>query len=64
MIKIDVKHEGGIEKAIRALKKKFIKMRIQKELRDRTAYTKPSVQRRGEVGRAAYREKMRSAENK
>ena len=51
-----------IERAIKKYKKKFEKTRIMKELRERKEFTKPSVERRQEKIKAAYREKMRSAE--
>lgn len=64
MIEINVKNEGGIEKALKALKRKFTKTRVVKELRNRQAYTKPSVERRTEIMRAAYRESIRTAAEK
>lgn len=63
MIIIDVKKAGGIERALKDLKRKWRKMGTQSELRDRTAYTKPCIKRRAEIARAAYRESIRSAEN-
>ena len=44
-------------------KKKFEKTGILKELRYRTAFEKPSVKRRSEIIRAAYRQKMYASDN-
>jgi small subunit ribosomal protein S21 len=64
MIEIDVKKAGGIEKALKLLKRKFTKMGVVKELRNRQAYTKRSIVRRDEIKRAAYRESLQSESNK
>jgi small subunit ribosomal protein S21 len=58
MIEIDVKNAGGIEKALKDYKRKFSKMGIVRELRARSAYTKPSIKRRDEIKRATYRETL------
>ena len=39
-------------------KKKFEKAGTLKQLRYRQAFVKPSVERRGEIKRAAYREQL------
>jgi len=58
MIIISVKENESIDRALKRFKKKFEKTRVLKELRARTAFEKPSVARRTEVLRAAYRQKM------
>jgi small subunit ribosomal protein S21 len=58
MIVVNVKENESIDKALKRFKKKFEKTGVLKELRERTAFTKPSVKRRTEVIRAAYRQKM------
>lgn len=63
MIIVNVKENESIDKALKRFKKKFEKTGVLKELRARTAYEKPSVRRRNEVIRAAYRERMRNLEN-
>jgi small subunit ribosomal protein S21 len=63
MIIVNVKENESIDKALKRFKKKFEKTGVLKELRARTSYEKPSVRRRGEIIRAAYREKQRSLEN-
>ena len=60
MINIDVKNAGGIEKALKLLKRKFTKMGTVRELRARQSYTKDSVKRREEIRKAEYREVLRS----
>jgi len=64
MIEIDVKKAGGIEKALKALKRKFTNIGIVKECRKRQAYTKPSIERRSEIQRAQYKEVLRSSEDR
>lgn len=63
MIIVNVKENESIDKALKRFKKKFEKTGVLKELRARTAFEKPSVRRRGEIIRAAYREKQRMKEN-
>jgi small subunit ribosomal protein S21 len=62
MLIIPVKEGENIERAIKKYKKKFDKTGVVRELRDRREFTKPSVARRQEVIRAAYRQKLRSEE--
>lgn len=62
MIIINVKENESIEKALKRFKKKFERTGVLRELRGRSYYTKPSVKRRHEVLRAAYRQKMQSQE--
>ena len=55
---ISLKENESIDKALKRFKKKFEKTGVLKELRARTSYEKPSVKRRNEVIRAAYRQKL------
>ena len=64
MIVINVKENESIDKALKRFKKKFEKTGVLRELRSRTAFTKPSVKRRQEIIKAAYRQKMQDLENK
>ena len=57
MIIIEVKKDESIERALKRYKKKHKRVRITKELRERSYFTKKSVKRRKEVMNAAYREK-------
>lgn len=62
MIIVNVKENESIDKALKRFKKKFEKTGVLKELRARTAFEKPSVRRRNEIIRAAYREQQRILE--
>jgi len=63
MIIVNVKENESIDKALKRFKKKFEKTGVLKELRSRTAFEKPSVRRRNEIIRAAYREQQQNLEN-
>jgi small subunit ribosomal protein S21 len=60
MLIIDSKDCENIDKALKKYKKKFEKSRTLVELRDRQAFTKPSVKRRGEVLKAVYKQQIAS----
>jgi small subunit ribosomal protein S21 len=62
MIIVNVKENESIDKALKRFKKKFEKTGVLKELRSRTSFEKPSVTRRHQIIRAAYREQQRLAE--
>jgi small subunit ribosomal protein S21 len=62
MIIINIKENESIDKALKRFKKKFEKTGVLKELRARTSFEKPSITRRTEIIKAAYREKMRRKE--
>ncbi|MGE0587005.1 MAG: 30S ribosomal protein S21 [Cyclobacteriaceae bacterium] len=63
MLIINVKENESIDKALKRFKKKFEKTGVLRELRSRTAFEKPSVTRRNEIIRAAYKQKMYANEN-
>ncbi len=63
MLIVNVKENESIDKALKRFKKKFEKTGVLKELRARTAFEKPSVSRRNEIIRAAYREQQRIKES-
>ncbi|MFZ9044885.1 MAG: 30S ribosomal protein S21 [Cyclobacteriaceae bacterium] len=63
MIVVNVKENESIDKALKRFKKKFEKTGVLRELRSRTHFTKSSVKRRDEIIKAAYRQKMREADN-
>jgi small subunit ribosomal protein S21 len=54
MIVIPVKEGENIERALKRFKRKFEKTGVVKELRERQAFTKPSVARRTEIKKAIY----------
>lgn len=62
MLIIPVKEGENIERAIKKYKKKFDRTKVVRQLRDRREFTKPSVVRRQERIRAAYKQRMQSAE--
>lgn len=63
MLIINVKENESIDRALKRFKKKFEKTGVLKQLRSRTAFEKPSVKRRTELIKAAYRQKMYAKEN-
>lgn len=62
MLIIPVKEGENIERALKKYKKKFDKTGVVKELRNRKEFEKPSVTKRQQTIRAAYRQKLQSAE--
>ncbi len=62
MLIIPVKEGENIERAIKKYKKKFEKTKVMRELRERREFTKPSIIKRQEKIRAAYKQRMQSAE--
>ncbi len=63
MIIVPVKEGENIDRALKRFKRKFEKTGVIKELRERQAYTKPSMQRRQEIIKAKYIQKLRDKEN-
>jgi len=63
MLIIPVKEGENIERALKKFKKKFERTGTVKQLRSRQHFTKPSVERREEVKRAIYRQKLQQEEN-
>ncbi len=62
MIYINVKDNENLDKALKKYKKKYEKIGIMKELRSRQAFEKPSITRRMEVKKAAYRSYVQNQE--
>ncbi|MCC5944680.1 MAG: 30S ribosomal protein S21 [Bernardetiaceae bacterium] len=60
MLSINVKDNESIDKALKRFKKKFDRAGIMREYRSRTYFQKPSIERRSEVIKAAYRQKMQN----
>ena len=58
MLILDTKDCENIDKALKKYKKKFEKSRTLNQLRDRQAFTKPSVQNRKKLLKAAYRQQI------
>lgn len=57
MIKIDVSKFKSLDQALKFYKQKRAKIGLDKDLRARTEYVKPSVARRQEIQKAAYVQK-------
>ena len=60
MLIIPINEGENVERALKKYKKKFEKTNVMKQLRDRKEFEKPSVSRRQEVIRAAYKQRMQS----
>jgi len=58
MIIINIKDNESIDKALKRFKKKFERTGVLKELRSRTYFEKPSITRRTEKIKAAYKQHM------
>ncbi len=59
MIIVPVKEGENVDKALKKLKRKFEKLGIVKELRERQKFSKPSVKRRGEIIKARYIQRLK-----
>jgi small subunit ribosomal protein S21 len=60
MIVINVKDNESIDRALKRFKKKFERTGVLREVRSRAYFEKPSIARRTEKIKAAYRQKMQS----
>lgn len=58
MLIVPVKDGESIERALKRYKRKYDRTKVVRELRERQQFTKPSVKRRQEVLRAAYKQRM------
>ena len=57
-----LKEGENIERALKKFKRKFEKTGIVKELRDRQAFTKPSIRNRQQHLKAVYKQSLQAAE--
>lgn len=62
MIVVPIKEGENIERALKKFKRKFEKTGVIKELRSRQAFRKPSEERREEVKKAVYVQKIQQVE--
>jgi small subunit ribosomal protein S21 len=62
MIVVPLKEGENIEKALKKFKRKFEKTGIVKELRNRQAFSKPSVEKRKQTMRAVYVQQLQLEE--
>jgi len=60
MIIVPVKEGENVDKALKKLKRKFEKLGIVKELRERQKFSKPSVKRRSEIIKARYIQRLKN----
>ena len=63
MVSINVKDNESIDKALKRFKKKFEKTGNLREYRGRTYFQRPSITRRAQMIKAAYREQMHAKNN-
>lgn len=64
MIIVPVKEGDSIDKAIKKLKRKFEKVGLVREIRERQFYTKPSERRRQIIARAKYLQRLKEQSDK
>jgi small subunit ribosomal protein S21 len=62
MLYVEVKR-GNIGKALKDLKGKVIRTKQNAKLFSRKEFTKPSVEKRAEIQKAAYIQRLKSQEN-
>jgi small subunit ribosomal protein S21 len=62
MVRVTVKENESIDKALKRFKNKLEKTGTLKEYRTRQYFTKGSVERRTLIGRAVYRQQMQNTE--
>ena len=63
MLIIPVKDGENIDRALKRFKRKLACKENLRKLRDRQAFTKPSVERRREIQKASYIQGLRDQEN-
>ncbi|NJB37958.1 MULTISPECIES: 30S ribosomal protein S21 [Flavobacteriaceae] len=57
MLKIEIKEGEKIERALKRYKRKVRNVKLHDQVRDNRYFTKPSVVRRKQLEKAAYKEK-------
>ncbi|MDR1180915.1 MAG: 30S ribosomal protein S21 [Bacteroidales bacterium] len=62
MIVVPIKDGENLERSLKKLKRKFEKIGVVKELRNRQKFTKKSVIRREQILKAIYIQKLRDQE--
>ncbi|HHV40712.1 MAG: 30S ribosomal protein S21 [Bacteroidales bacterium] len=63
MIIVPVKEGENIERALKRFKRKFEKTGVVRELRRRQAFNKPSVVKREQKIKAAYKQRLQDNED-
>ena len=62
MIIVPIKEGENLERALKKFKRKFEKTGVVKELRDRQAFTKPSIRLRQQKLKAVYIQQLQQTE--
>lgn len=63
MLRIPVKEGENIERALKRYKRKFVRTTVKNQLQERKQFTKPSVERRAQVQKAQYVQRLKDQEN-
>lgn len=63
MLIIPIKDGENIDRALKRFKRKFDRTQTMRQLRERQAFTKPSVSRRAQIQKAQYIQHLRESEN-
>ena len=63
MLIIPVKDGENIDRALKRFKRKFDKTGAKRQLQNRKQFTKPSVERRAQVQKAQYIQRLKDQEN-
>lgn len=63
MLIIPIKEGENIDRALKRFKRKFDKTGIKRQLQNRKQFTKPSVERRAQIQKAQYIQRLRDAED-
>ena len=63
MLKIILKDGESIERALKRYKRKHRNIKVMQNIRDNKYFTKPSVERRREIQKAAYIQNLRDQED-
>jgi len=63
MLIIPIKEGENIDRALKRFKRKFDKTGVKRQLQNRKQFTKPSVERRAQVQKAQYIQRLRDAED-
>ena len=62
MLKVEVNSGENIERALKRYKNKFNKTGVRRELQSRKQFTKPSVEKRAQLQKAAYVQTLKDSE--
>lgn len=63
MLIIPIKEGENIDRALKRYKRKFDKTGVKRQLQVRKQFTKPSVEKRTQVQRAQYIQRLRSQQD-